>query len=64
MVQNQYKCDGCGATFDTKEELEEHKRVMHSQYKCESCGQSFNSKNDLEEHERAMHPEKEESSAS
>lgn len=30
MAQNQYNCEACGATFDTQEELEQHKRTMHS----------------------------------
>lgn len=58
MDQDQYKCDSCGAAFGTKEELEEHERMMHSQYKCEVCGQSFDSERELEAHNLAMHPDR------
>jgi DNA-directed RNA polymerase subunit RPC12/RpoP len=54
MAQNQYKCEACGATFDTKAE---HNRMAHSQYTCEACGQTFNSEAELEAHNRQMHPE-------
>jgi DNA-directed RNA polymerase subunit RPC12/RpoP len=57
MAQNQYKCEACGATFDTKAELEQHNRMTHSQYTCEACGQTFNSEAELEAHNRQMHPE-------
>jgi uncharacterized Zn-finger protein len=56
--QNQYKCDSCGATFTSQEELNEHKRNMHSQHNCEVCGQSFSSENELETHKRVAHPER------
>ena len=58
MADNQYTCDACGAAFDTKVELEEHNRMMHSQYKCEVCGQSFDSERELEAHNLAMHPDR------
>jgi DNA-directed RNA polymerase subunit RPC12/RpoP len=58
MAQNQYKCEACGATFNTEAELERHNRTTHSQYKCEVCGATFSSKNELETHNRNQHPEK------
>lgn len=58
MAQNQYKCEACGATFNTEAELEQHKRTMHSQYKCEVCGATFSSESELEEHNRSMHPDR------
>lgn len=57
MDQNQYKCETCGATFDSQEELDQHNSTMHSQYRCAHCGQVFNSEAEREEHNRAMHPE-------
>ena len=57
MAQNQYKCEACGATFNSEAELETHNRTMHSQYKCEACGQVFNSESELEAHNRTAHPE-------
>jgi transposase-like protein len=57
MTQNQYKCEECGATFNSQAELEKHNRTMHSRYTCEACGQVFNSEAELEAHNRQMHPE-------
>ena len=58
MAQNQYKCEACGATFNSEAELEKHNRTAHSQYKCEVCGATFSSESELEIHNRSMHPEK------
>ena len=57
MTQNQYKCEACGATFDTQAELDRHYRATHSQYKCEVCGATFTSESELDAHNRSMHPE-------
>jgi transposase-like protein len=57
MTQNQYKCEECGATFNSQTELEKHNRTMHSRYTCEACVQVFNSEAELEAHNRQMHPE-------
>ena len=59
MPQNQYKCETCGATFNTKDKLNEHHRTMHSQFRCEDCGQTFASEADLEMHIRSAHPQQE-----
>lgn len=58
MAQNQYKCEACGATFNSEAELERHNRTAHSQYKCEACGATFNSESELEAHNRTAHPER------
>ena len=58
MAQNQYKCESCGAMFNSEAELETHNRTMHSQYKCEACGATFTSESELEAHNRSMHPER------
>jgi transposase-like protein len=57
MAQDQYKCNECGATFNSKAELEQHNRTVHSRYTCEACGQTFTSESELEAHNRQMHPE-------
>jgi transposase-like protein len=57
MAQDQYKCNECGATFNSKAELEQHNRTMHSRYTCEACGETFNSESELEAHNRKAHPE-------
>ena len=58
MALKQYKCEACGATFNTEAELKTHNRTMHSQYKCEACGQMFNSESELEAHNRTTHRER------
>ena len=58
MTQNQYRCSECGATFSSREALEQHNRTMHSRFTCEVCGQSLGSAQELEVHNRQMHPEK------
>jgi DNA-directed RNA polymerase subunit RPC12/RpoP len=57
MAQDQYRCEECGTTFDSREALEQHNRTMHSRYTCEACGQTFNSESELETHNRQAHPE-------
>lgn len=57
MAQDQYRCEECGATFNSQTELEQHNRTMHSRYTCEACGQTFSSERELEEHNTQMHPE-------
>ncbi len=56
----QYKCEACGASFNTKEELMQHGK-MHSknvaQYKCAACGTSFASQAELMEHGKMDHKE-------
>jgi DNA-directed RNA polymerase subunit RPC12/RpoP len=58
MTQNQYRCEECGATFDSMEAREQHNRTAHSKYTCEECGQVFGSEAELESHNRMAHPEK------
>jgi DNA-directed RNA polymerase subunit RPC12/RpoP len=57
MAQNQYKCETCGATFDSEAALEKHKHQMHLQIGCEICGETFSSESELEIHSRIAHPE-------
>ncbi len=57
MALNQYKCEECGATFNSQAALEEHNRSMHSRFTCEACGQTFGSERELEAHNRIVHPE-------
>lgn len=60
MTQNQYTCTECGATFDSREGLEQHNRTMHSRFTCKACGQTFSSAQELETHNREVHPETQE----
>jgi transposase-like protein len=64
MAQNQYKCEECGAMFNSEAEREQHNRTAHSRYTCEACGQMFSSENVLEAHNRQMHPEMDKSKTS
>lgn len=57
MVQDQYKCEVCGATLHSTAELEEHHRKMHPQYGCDICGETFSSESELETHNQIAHPE-------
>jgi transposase-like protein len=57
MAQNQFKCEECGATFNTAEEREQHNRTVHSRFTCEACGEVFSSESELESHNRQKHPE-------
>jgi DNA-directed RNA polymerase subunit RPC12/RpoP len=57
MAQNEYKCEVCGATLNSKAELEEHSRKMHPQYGCDICGETFSTESELETHIRIAHPE-------
>lgn len=46
LFGKKYKCDTCGASFKSQNELMEHSK-MHMQgsqassFKCEACGMSF-----------------------
>ena len=57
MAQDQYRCEECGATFSSKEGLEQHNRTVHSRFTCEACGATLNSESELEAHNRQAHPE-------
>lgn len=57
MIQDQYRCDECGANFGSPSGLEEHNRLFHSRYTCEVCQAVLASERDLEEHNRELHPD-------
>ena len=53
------RCETCGATFATKEELMEHNethRANVESFKCQACGATFGSRQLLEEHIKEAHP--------
>jgi transposase-like protein len=57
MAENQYKCEVCGATFNTEAEWEKHNRIKHALYTCENCRQTFNKEDEFAAHNFKMHPE-------
>lgn len=57
MLQAEYRCEECGATFGTRSAFEEHNRIFHSRYTCEVCGAVLTSERDLAEHNRELHSE-------
>jgi DNA-directed RNA polymerase subunit RPC12/RpoP len=49
----QYKCETCGESFSTRDELMEHAKVHSAaaaQYKCPTCGMTFKTQAELMEH--------------
>ena len=60
-----FRCDTCGAKFNTESELIEHKKThmmsgqstptQTQQCKCKTCGMMFDSQPDLAEHTRRAH---------
>jgi DNA-directed RNA polymerase subunit RPC12/RpoP len=49
----QYKCETCGASFPTRDELMEHAKIHSAaaaQYKCPTCGMTFKAQAELLEH--------------
>jgi hypothetical protein len=57
MAQDEFYCDECRMTFDSKDALEEHNRQVHSRYTCEVCGAILTSEREMEDHNRHLHPD-------
>jgi DNA-directed RNA polymerase subunit RPC12/RpoP len=53
----EYRCQECGATFDTQADREQHNRIEHSQYMCDECGDVLTSEDELDVHAHMEHPE-------
>ncbi|HJQ15153.1 MAG TPA: C2H2-type zinc finger protein [Anaerolineales bacterium] len=54
---NEYRCEECGATFESQVEWEQHNRKIHSRYTCENCREHFDAPEEFEAHNFKMHPE-------
>ncbi len=56
---DQHRCDVCGRSFETLEQLEEHGRQAHeastSHHECRECGVQFATAQQYEKHAREMH---------
>ena len=57
MIQNEHKCNICGARFDNEQDLQKHHRTMHTVHQCDACGRTFESENALRNHYWIFHPE-------
>ena len=57
MAQDEFYCDDCHITFDSKDALEAHYREVHSRFTCEVCGAIVTSESELEDHNRHLHPD-------
>jgi DNA-directed RNA polymerase subunit RPC12/RpoP len=60
-ASNEFRCDRCGQTFESRERLEAHwvdsheierAEVIH----CDVCGTHFDARGQLEKHKREQHP--------
>lgn len=47
-----WHCKRCDQEFETKKELDKHKRQEHRDYMCDTCGLSFEQKFSLETHRK------------
>ncbi len=54
------KCDECGQTFKTEEELEAHEATAHPKFICDECKDEFDSQANLDKHKSSEHKNKEE----
>jgi uncharacterized C2H2 Zn-finger protein len=60
LFGKKYKCDTCGASFKSQNELMEHSK-MHMQgsqpasFKCQTCGMSFATQAELKQHAQKAH---------
>lgn len=62
----QFRCDTCGAAFNSQTELMDHAKSAHTmpsqttpktlQFKCQACGMTFSSQAELMEHAKKAHP--------
>ncbi|MBI3022368.1 MAG: C2H2-type zinc finger protein [Thaumarchaeota archaeon] len=64
LFGKKYKCEACGAKFDSEAKLMEHSKTTHMQasaqqmssFKCNTCGATFKSQAELMEHSTKAHP--------
>jgi DNA-directed RNA polymerase subunit RPC12/RpoP len=57
MVQKEYRCKVCGATFDSEREVDKHNRTTHPEYTCNECGRKFKTESEFRLHYLISHPE-------
>ena len=54
---DKYRCEECGAEFESQVEWEQHNRKIHSRYTCEHCQENFDAVDEFESHNFKMHPD-------
>lgn len=57
---SKWSCDGCSASFDSRENLSEHTNSClpaKTKWTCDVCSTSFNSRINLEQHKKLYHPD-------
>ncbi|XP_029732453.1 zinc finger protein 652-B-like [Aedes albopictus] len=52
MYPNLQRCKRCDLHFESKKELDKHKRLEHRDFMCDTCGLSFEQKFALETHRK------------
>ncbi|XP_062542650.1 zinc finger protein 668-like [Armigeres subalbatus] len=52
MYPSLQRCKRCDMEFESKKELDKHKRLEHRDYMCDTCGLSFEQKFALETHRK------------
>ena len=53
-----HQCDKCDKKFSKKEELMNHKQIIHGkdlQYDCKECNQNFSNMEDMRTHLQRVH---------
>lgn len=60
IVEKPFKCDLCGAGFNTEGHLKSHrqKHMVERPFRCEKCGLTFSDQSILESHERRHQAER------
>ena len=53
--KNCYICEQCSNWYESREDLEDHRRRRHTKYNCDQCGKWYNRKENLEDHKKRRH---------
>ena len=53
--ENCYICEQCDNWYESREDLEDHRRRRHTKYICDQCDNWYESREDLEDHRRRRH---------
>jgi len=53
--KNCYTCGQCRNWYESREDLEDHRRRRHTKYNCDQCDNWYESRGDLEDHKKRRH---------